>query len=188
MPSRKEAQSGRIEQHGDRCYSSTERAYTTHAGKHYNVATQQINTADASDSINFSARESPAFPRLPYLAYGPSKGSIVNQSHLSLFQRSKSSASLPKVDGFSFGARRDRQMNTRKGRQQQIRPNFRTGKSTQRTQSAEKASEAPRAKYRYVAELSAFGPKLKPCALALYLFSPLSLPNSSSGTQPLHFE
>ena len=117
-------------------------------------------------------------------AYELSEGPAVNQPHISLFQRRKSSVSLPKDEGFTFGVRQDRQINVRIGRQQHIRPNSPTGKSSQRTLSAEKANEtpdvvAPKEKHRYVAELNIFEPKLKACALALYLLPLLTLPKSS---------
>jgi hypothetical protein len=182
MPSRKEAQSGGIGQRKDRHHCSTERVNTALTGDELrNVALPQINTGDdlpAPDSIEFSATESPTLRRLQHPAYKLSEGLAVSQSHITPSQRPKSSAPLPKDEGFAFGARQDRQINVRIGRQQQIRPNSPT----------EKANKTPpREKHRYVAELSTFEPKLKPCALALYLFSPLILPNSSPRTLPLQF-
>lgn len=192
MPSRKEAQSGIIGQRKDRRHCSSEKVNTVLADNELcNAALRQINAVDdlpAPDSIEFSATESPTLRRLQHPAYELSEGPAVSQSHISPSQRPKSSASLPKDEGFAFDARQDRQINVRIGRQQQIRPNSPTEKSTQRTRSAEKASERPlREKHRYVADLSTFEPKLKPCALALYLFSPLILPNSSPRTLPLQF-
>jgi hypothetical protein len=156
------------------------------------VALQQINTVDdlpASDAIEFSATASPTLRRLQHPAYELGEGPAVNQSHISPFQQPKGSVSLPKDEGFTFGARQDRHINVRIGRQQQIRPNS-TEKSSPKTQSAEKANETPdvappKEKHRYVAELNTFEPKLKACALALCLLNPLILPNSSPRTLPL---
>jgi hypothetical protein len=196
MPSRKEAQPGRIGHRKDRRHSSTERVNTTRADdEHFNAALQQINTVGdlpALDAIEFSATESPTLRRLQHPAYELSEGSTVNQSHISLFQRPKSLVSLPKDEGFTFGARQDRQVNVRIGRQQEIRPNSPAEKSSQRTQSAEKPNETPdvvplKEKHRYVAELNTFERKLKACALALYLSNPLILPKSPPRTLPLQF-
>jgi len=197
MPSRKEAQPGRIGHRKDRRHSSTERVNTTRADdEHCNTALQQINAMDDipdSDAIEFSATESPTLRRPQHPAYELSEKPTVNQSHISLFQRPKSSVSLPKDEGFTFGARQDRQVNVRIGKQQQIRPNSPAEKSSQRTQSAGKASEIPdvvppKEKHRYVTELNTFERKLKACALALYLLHPLILPKSSPRTLPLQFE
>jgi hypothetical protein len=192
MPSGEEAQSNLIGQRMDRRHSSTEGVNAARADDdHCNVALQQINTVDdlpAPDSIEFSATESATLRRLQHLAYELSEGPAASQSHISVSQRSKSSASLPEDEGFAFGARQDRQINVSIGRQQQIRPNSPTEKSTQRTHGAEKANETPpREKHRCVAERSIFEPTLKPCALALHLFSLLILPNSSPKTLPLQF-
>jgi hypothetical protein len=196
MPSRKEAQPGRIGHRRDRRHSSTERVNTTRADdEHFNAALQQINAVGdlpALDAIEFSATESPTLRRLQHPAYELSEGSTVNQSHISLFQRPKSSVSLPKDEGFTFGARQDPQINVRIGRRQQIRPNSPAEKSSQRTQNAEKANETPdvvppKEKDRYVAELNTFERKLKACALALYLLNPLILPKSSPRPLSLQF-
>jgi hypothetical protein len=173
-------------------HSSTERVNTARIDDdHCNVALQQINTVDdlpAPDSMEFSATESATLRRLQHLAYELSEGPAASQPHISLSQRPKSPAPLPEDEGFTFGACQDRQINVRIGRQQQIRPNFPTEKSTQKTQGAEKANKTPpREKHRCVPELSTFEPTLKPCALVRYLFSPLVLPNSSQRTLPLQF-
>jgi hypothetical protein len=196
MPSRKEAQSGRIGHRKDWRHSSTERVNTARADdEHCNVALQQINAVDdlpALDAIEFSATESPTLRRLQHLAYELSEGPAVSQPHISLFQRPKSSVSLPKDEGFAFRAHQDRQINVSIGRQQQIRPNSPTEKLGQGTQSAEKANETsdvvpPKEKHRYVVELNTFEPKLRACTLALYLLNPLILPKSSLRTLPLQF-
>jgi hypothetical protein len=196
MPSRKKAQSGRIGHHKDRRHSSTERVNTARAdAEHCNVALQQINAVDdlpALDAIEFSATESPTLRRLQHLAYELSEGPAVNQPHIPLFQRPKSSVLLPRDEGFTFRAHQDRQIKVSIGRQQQRRPDSPTEKSGQETQSAEKANETPdvvppKEKHRYVAELNTFEPKLRACALALYLLNPLILPKSSQRTLPLQF-
>src|SRR5437868_1611458 len=91
MPSRKEAQPGRIGHRKDRRHSSIERVNTARAdNEHCNAALQQVNTVDdlpALDAVEFSATESPTLRRLQHPAYelseGPGRQSTSPISHYS---------------------------------------------------------------------------------------------------------
>ena len=179
MPSNKEAQHSRGGHRKSRRHSSPERINTARADEeHYGLALKQVNGEDelpASDAT-FSLADSPAFLRLQQEAHEFQEGLAEIEQQISLFQRPKSSGSLPETDAFAFAARQDREMNVRRAKQNPMARISPPVQSRQRSQSAENTGERPDAscrngKHRYVASPSFMGLGLTTVATAPRILS-----------------
>jgi hypothetical protein len=165
MPSKKEAQHSRGGHRQGRRHSSPERVNTARADEeHYNMALQQVNAEDdlPASEFEFSCTDSPTIQRLQHEVYELAEGPAVDQQHVLLLQRPKSSGSSLEGQRFTFEAHQHREINLRRENQPRIERGSLSQRSSQRRQSAGNAGKqstmaAIDKKHRYAYGLNKFG-------------------------------